>query len=170
MTTTKHSIIYSTISSVFHRKSTNQTYMIPLHMQQHPTLLTLLYPTSTFDFCPKTSTNRTRSHTPSSTHADTTLTYSSYKNLGLTELESISRQALTKLEYRITPNSIISYQISLQNTNQMSQHIFLNTTPAGPSNPDQTSSLIHLSYYWKSHSNPIRYTRSTYTTQATPAL
>ena len=158
MTTTKHSITYSTISNVFHRKSTKQTYMIPLHMQQHLTLLTLLYLTSTSDFCPKTSTNRTPSHTLFSTHADTTPMYSSYKNLGLTELELISRQALTKLEYRIIPNSIISYRISLQSTNQMSQHIFPNTTPAGPSNPDQTSSLIHLSYYWKSHSNLIRYT------------
>ena len=145
MTTTKHSIIYSTTSNVFHRKSTNQTYMIPLHMQPLPILPTLLYLFSTFDSCLKTSTNRTPSHTPSSTHADTILTCSSYKNHGLIVLELTSRQVSTKLECQITPNSIISYRISLQNTNRMLQHIFPNITPAGPSNPDQTLSLIHLS-------------------------
>ena len=93
-----------------------------------------------------------------------------YKNHGLTELELISRQVLTKLECQTTPNSIISYRISHQNTNQTSQHIFPNITLAGPSNPDQTSFPTHLLYYCKSRSNLIRYTRLTYTTQATPAL
>ena len=144
--------------------------MLPTHMQQHLTPPTLLYLTSTFDSCLKTSTNRTPSHTPSLTRADTTSTCSLYKNHGSTILELISRQALTKLECRITPNSIISYRISHQNTNQTSQRTFPNITPAGPSNLDQTLSPIPLSYYWKSHSNLTLYMQSTYTTQATPAL
>ena len=144
----------------------NQTYMIPLHMQQPPTLQTPHYLTATFASCLKTSTNRMPSHTPSSTHVDTIPTFSLYKNHGSIELESISKQASIKLEYRIIPSSIMSYRISHQNTNQTSQLISPNTTPAGPSNPDQTSSLIHLSYYWKSHSNPTLYMQSTYTTQA----
>ena len=170
MITTKHSITYSTISNVFHRKSMNQTYMFPTHMQQHLIPPTPLYLISTFDSYLKTSTNRTPSHTPFSTLADTTPTCSLYRNHGSIELELTSRQVSTKLECQITHNSIISYRISHQNTNQTSQHTSLNITPAGPYNPDRTLSPTHLFYYWKSPSNLIRYTQSTYTIQAIPAL
>ena len=141
-------ITYSTISSVFHRKSTNQTYMILLHMQPPLIPPTPPYLTSIFDSYPKTTTNRTPSHTLSSIRADTILTYSSYKNLGSIELELTSRQVLIKLECLITPNSIISYRTSLQNTSQTSQHTSPNIILAGPFNPDRTSSPTHLSYYW----------------------
>ena len=163
-------IIYSTISNAFHRKSTNQTYMIPLHMQPLLTPPTPPYLISTFDSCHKTSTNRTQSLTPSSTHADITRMCFSYKNHGLIESELTSRQVLIKLEYQITPNSTISYRISHQNTNQTSHLTFPNTILAGPFNPDRTLSPTLLSYYWKSLSNLIHFTRSTYTIQAILAL
>ena len=82
----------------------------------------------------------------------------------------IFRQVSTKLGYPTILNSIISYRISHQNTNQMSLHTSPNTTLAGPYNPDRTSSHICLSYCWKSLSNPIPFTQSTSTTRATQAL
>ena len=170
MTTMKHSITYSTISNIFRQKLTKQIYMIPPHMQQPLTLLIPLYLTSIFDSYLKTSTNRTPSHTLSSIPADTTQIYSLFRNRGLIVLGSISRHALIKLEYQTTPNSIMSYRTSHQNTNQMSQHISPNTILAGPFNPDRISFLTHLSYYWKSHSNLTLYMQSTYTTQVTPVL
>ena len=112
--------------------------LLKIHKIMHPPPLPSLYLISTFNSCRKMSTNRMRSPTPFSTHADTKQISFSFKNHGLIKSELTFKLDLTKLGYQTIPNSIMSPQISHPIINRTLPHISQNLILVGPYNQDRT--------------------------------